>query len=256
MQHSLRFGCAAEKKSAPPFDPSFRPCGRATILVASATLTNRDVPQRRGRRLLRPVSNTNWKIVDSGLVRHGRAAGWDELAEKTAAEPRTRVQPPSRMSGLRVTVHGVGKKGTGPCFRTRAVRANQADWPKNGPVPRHLVNGYGLRYQRFQRATGCASSGRMTSRANSSRVVGVVVSAERGWVARSRPVSTASYISTIKSAAFSLMALSSKCCRASCRVHLTYSIFGPRVSERIRATSSNDKSAGPWSSRTWRPVHF
>ena len=35
----------------------------------------------------------------------------------------------------------VGRKGARPSFRTKVVRANQADWPETGPVPCHPVNG-------------------------------------------------------------------------------------------------------------------
>ena len=45
--------------------------------------------------------------------------------------------------GGTVTVHGAGKKGTGPCFRTTSLPPENINWPKNGPVPARLVNGYG-----------------------------------------------------------------------------------------------------------------
>ena len=109
-------------------------------------------------------------------------------------------------------------------FEQRQCRRGQGHGRPGGPDPGH----YRPRAGRVEQAEvslllghRTAIIGTMTSWTNSASVVRVVVSAERGWTGRSLPVSMASYISSIKSAAFSLTALSSRTCRISCGSHLT-----------------------------------
>ena len=83
-----------------------------------------------------------------GYVAPGCRTWSTTFADSEVRRRGSRVWPTSfTLSDIRerpfpVTVHGAGRKGTGPCFRPTSFERRRVIRPKNGPVPRRPVNGY------------------------------------------------------------------------------------------------------------------